>query len=290
MLGVLMPGPKPKSRKSPAKKSAQAVKTNPRKPARGAKGHVAKNVAKKAAKNVAQKQGARERGAKEYNPLAPERVQDILNRLDQRYHGVTCALPHKNAWELLAATILSAQCTDVRVNMVTPGLFQKYPTPQAFAALSPEQLEPDIRSTGFYRNKAKSLVGAAKGVVERFGGQVPDTMEELLTLPGAARKTANVVLGSWFRKAVGVVVDTHVHRISRRLELTHSEDPKHIEQDLMKVIPQDKWIDYSHQIIHHGRALCIARKPKCAECPLENICHAGDKTWSTVEIHQSAKL
>jgi len=262
-----MPGAKPKSRKPPARKTAKTVKTSPKKPA----------------------QGAKDQGAK-YNPLAPERVQDILNRLDQRYHGATCALTHNSAWELLVATILSAQCTDVRVNMVTPMLFQKYPTPQAFAALSPEQLEPDIRSTGFYRNKAKSLVGAAKGVVERFGGQVPDTMEELLTLPGAARKTANVVLGSWFRKGVGVVVDTHVHRISRRLELTRSEEPKSIEQDLMKVIPQDKWIDYSHQIIHHGRALCIARKPKCAECPLENICHAGDKTWSTVEIHQSAKL
>jgi endonuclease-3 len=285
---------KPKSRKPPAKKAAKAVKTSPLKPARGTKDHVAKNVTKKAAKNAAkdavQPQATKERRAKENDPLAPERVQDILNRLDQRYHGVTCALTHKSAWELLVATILSAQCTDVRVNMVTPVLFQKYPTPQAFAALSPEQLEPDIRSTGFYRNKAKSLVGAAKGVVERFGGQVPDTMEELLTLPGAARKTANVVLGSWFRKAVGVVVDTHVHRISRRLELTHSDDPKSIEQDLMKVLPQDKWIDFSHQIIHHGRALCIARKPKCAECPLENICHAGDKTWSTVEIHKSAKL
>src|SRR5437868_6608308 len=228
---------KSKSKKPPAKKAAKAVKPRAKTPTPGTEGQGGQN-----------------------NPLAPERVQDILNRLDQRYHGAVCALTHKSAWELLVATILSAQCTDVRVNMVTPILFQKYPTPQAFAALSPEQLEPDIRSTGFYRNKAKSLVGAAKGVVERFGGQVPDTMEELLTLPGAARKTANVVLGSWFRKAVGVVVDTHVHRISRRLELTGSEEPKSIEQDLMKVIPQDKWIDYSHQTIHHGRSLCIPRK------------------------------
>ena len=224
-----------------------------------------------------------------YDPLAPERVKDILNRLDQRYPNVRCALHHNSAWQLLAATILSAQCTDVRVNMVTPILFQKYPTPQAFAALKPEQLEPDIRSTGFFRNKSKSLVGAAKGVVEEFGGQVPDDMEKLLSLPGVARKTANVVLGSWFGKAVGVVVDTHVHRISRRLELTKADDPKNIEQDLMQVIPQPKWIDFSHQIIHHGRALCIARRPKCAECPLENICHAADKTWSTVEIHKSAQ-
>jgi endonuclease-3 len=224
-----------------------------------------------------------------YDPLAPERVQDILNRLNQRYPNVRCALHHNSAWELLVATILSAQCTDVRVNMVTPLLFQKYPTPQAFAALKPEQLEPDIRSTGFFRNKAKSLVGAAKGVVEEFGGRVPDDMDKLLSLPGVARKTANVVLGSWFGKGVGVVVDTHVHRISRRLELTKAEDAKNIEQDLMKVIPPAKWIDFSHQIIHHGRALCIARRPKCAECPLENICHAADKTWSTVEIHKAAK-
>lgn len=244
-------------------------------------------------KVAAQKPAARKSTGKTtkngYNPVAPERVSEILKRLDQRYPGVTCALHHNSPWELLVATILSAQCTDVRVNMVTPVLFKKYPSPSHFAALKPEQLEPDIRSTGFFRNKSKSLVGAAKGVMERFKGQVPDTMEDLLTLPGVARKTANVVLGTWFKKAVGVVVDTHVQRISRRLELTRSEDPKDIERDLMKVIPQAKWIEFSHQIIHHGRALCIARKPKCAECPLENICHATDKTWSTVEIHKTAK-
>lgn len=187
------------------------------------------------------------------------------------------------------ATILSAQCTDATVNRVTPELFRKYPTPRAMAALKPEQLEPEIRPTGFFRNKSKSLVGAAQAVMERFNGQVPDDMDDLLHLPGVARKTANVVLGTWFHKAVGVVVDTHVHRISRRLELTRSSDAKNIEQDLMKVIPQEKWIEFSHQIIHHGRALCIARKPKCAECPLENLCHAADKTWSTVEIHKGAR-
>ena len=181
-----------------------------------------------------------------------------------------CALHHNSAWELLVATILSAQCTDVRVNMVTPILFKKYPTPAHFAALQPEDLEPDIRSTGFFRNKSKSVVGAARKIISDFGGEVPHTMEELLTIPGAARKTANVVLGSWFGIAAGVVVDTHVQRISRRLELTKNEDPPKIEQDLMKVIPRDKWIDFSHQIIHHGRAICIARKPKCAECPLED--------------------
>ncbi len=226
---------------------------------------------------------------KGYNPTAPERVQEILKRLDERYPNVKCALTHSSAWELLVATILSAQCTDARVNMVTPGLFKKYPTPQAFAALKPEELEPDIRSTGFFRNKSKSIVGAAKVIVNDFDGQVPDEMDKLLTVPGAARKTANVVLGSWFGKADGVVVDTHVHRISRRLELTFNDDPQKIEQDLMKVVPREKWIDFSHQVIHHGRALCVARMPKCAECPLENICHAGDKTWSTVDIHPTAK-
>lgn len=225
---------------------------------------------------------------KGYNPVAPERVAEILKRLDTTYPSVKCALHHSSAWELLVATILSAQCTDVRVNMVTPIIFKKYPTPAHFAAIEPEELEPDIRSTGFFRNKSKSIVGAAKKIVNEFGGKVPDTMEELLTIPGAARKTANVVLGSWFGKNVGVVVDTHVHRISRRLELTKNNDPIRIEQDLMKVIPQQKWTDFSHQIIHHGRAICVARNPKCAECPLEDICHAGDKTWSTVDMHKDA--
>jgi endonuclease-3 len=224
-----------------------------------------------------------------YNPLAPERIAEILKRLDQLYPDVTCALTHTGAWELLVATILSAQSTDVNVNRVTPELFRKYPTVEAFAALTPEQLEPDVRSTGFFRNKSKSVVGAAKKIVADFGGQVPHNMNDLLTLPGVARKTANVVLGSWFKIAEGVVVDTHVHRISRRLELTTNTDPQKIEQDLMRVIPREKWILFSHQIIWHGRKLCIARKPKCAECALENICHAGDKTWSTVEMHKEAK-
>ena len=227
---------------------------------------------------------------KSYDPIAPARVAEILKRLDQLYPEVKCALTHASAWELVVATILSAQSTDVNVNRVTPELFRKYPTVEAFAALTPEQLEPDVRSTGFFRNKSKSVVGAAKKIVADFGGQVPDDMEKLLTLPGVARKTANVVLGSWFGKAVGVVVDTHVHRISRRLELTTQNDPQKIEQDLMKVIPQEKWILFSHQIIWHGRKLCIARKPKCAGCALENLCHAGDKTWSTVEVHPNAKV
>jgi endonuclease-3 len=227
---------------------------------------------------------------KSYNPVAPERVAEILKRLDELYPDVTCALTHASAWELVVATILSAQSTDVNVNRVTPELFRKYPTVAAFAALTPEQLEPDVRSTGFFRNKSKSVVGAAKKIVAEFGGEVPKEMEKLLTLPGVARKTANVVLGTWFKMAEGVVVDTHVHRISRRLELTAQNDPQKIEQDLMRILPREKWILFSHQIIWHGRKLCIARKPKCADCALENICHAGDKTWSTVDMHKNAKV
>jgi endonuclease-3 len=230
------------------------------------------------------------RADKRYNPLAPMRVAEILKRLEQLYPDVTCALNHKSAWELLVATILSAQSTDVNVNRVTPELFRKYPTVGDFAALTPEQLEPDVHSTGFFRNKSKSVVGAAKRIVSEFGGQVPDDMERLLTLPGVARKTANVVLGTWFHKADGVVVDTHVTRLSRRLELTKNTDAAKIEQDLMKVIPRNKWILFSHQLIWHGRRLCMARAPKCVDCALENICHAGDKTWTTVEIHKNAKL
>jgi endonuclease III len=227
---------------------------------------------------------------KSYDPLAPERIAEILKRLDQLYPNVTCALHHKNAWELLVATILSAQSTDVNVNRVTPELFRKYPTVAGFAALTPEQLEPDVHSTGFFRNKSKSVVGAAKRIVAEYGGRVPDDMEQLLTLPGVARKTANVVLGSWFNKAEGVVVDTHVTRLSRRLELTRNSDAPKIEQDLMKELPRERWILFSHQLIWHGRKLCMARAPKCVDCALENICHAGDKTWSTVEMHKNAKL
>jgi len=226
--------------------------------------------------------------AAKYDPLAPERVREILKRLDERYPKATCALHHKSAWELLVATILSAQCTDVRVNMVTPVLFQKYPTVQHFAALKPEELEPDIRSTGFFRNKAKSVVGAARKLVGDFGGEVPNDMEKLLSLPGVARKTANVVLGTWFHNPAGVVVDTHVTRISHRLELTREQNAEKIEQDLMRIVPRERWIDFSHQVIWHGRQLCMARSPKCAECPLENLCHAADKTWNTVEIHKGA--
>ena len=205
-------------------------------------------------------------------------MAEILRILDEMYPAATCALHHRNPWELLVATILSAQCTDKRVNEVTPGLFEKYPTPQDFAAVRPEVLANDIRSTGFFNNKAKSIVGAATKIVSEFGSEVPRTMEQLLTVPGAARKTANVVLGTAYGIAVGVVVDTHVQRIAARLDLTKNSDPVKIEQDLMKVIPREKWILFSHQIILHGRALCVARNPKCAECGLGTVCYAKDRT------------
>lgn len=206
------------------------------------------------------------------------RIAEILRRLDQMYPNATCALLHRNPWQLLVATILSAQCTDKRVNMVTPGLFAKYPSPRDFAAVKPEVLAEDIRSTGFFNNKAKSIVGAARKVVAEFGGKVPRTIEEMLTIPGAARKTANVVLGTAYGIASGIVVDTHVQRIAARLDLTKETDPVKIERDLMQIIPQERWILFSHQVILHGRALCVARNPKCAECALNDLCYAKDKT------------
>jgi endonuclease-3 len=215
------------------------------------------------------------------NPLAPERIAALLELLAAAYPNPECALHHRNAWELLVATILSAQCTDARVNLVTPALFKQFPTPTDFAHAPLVAIEEQIRSTGFYHNKAKSVNGAARNLMEDFAGKVPQTMEELLTLPGVARKTANVVLGVAFRKAVGVVVDTHVLRLSMRLELTRQTQPVLVEKDLMKIIPQDHWIAFSHEMIYHGRQVCIARKPRCADCTLEPLCHSKDKTWST---------
>lgn len=207
-----------------------------------------------------------------------KRIQGILAGLAKAYPDAECALQHRSAWELLVATILSAQCTDARVNMVTPALFAKYPTPEAMARAGAEALEPEIRSTGFYHNKAKSIAGAAQRVVTIYKGKVPDKMEDLLTLPGVARKTANVVLGVWFKQASGIVVDTHMDRVSHRLELTDNKAAEKIEQDLMRQIPQTDWIAFSHRIIAHGRQVCIARKPKCAACPIEKLCHSPDKT------------
>lgn len=208
----------------------------------------------------------------------PARVRAILQRLDEAYPAATCALAHKNAFQLLIATILSAQCTDERVNQVTPKLFEKYPGPSDFAYANPADLEREIRSTGFFRNKTKSIMGASKKLVEDFHGEVPKTMEQILTLPGVARKTGNVVLGTAFGLASGIVVDTHVQRVAGRLNLTKNTDPKKIEQDLMQVIPQDKWILFAHQLIWHGRRVCQARRPKCIECHLVRICDSKDKT------------
>lgn len=214
-------------------------------------------------------------------PPRSQRIPAILDGLARAYPDAECALHHHSAWELLVATILSAQCTDARVNMVTPALFKKYPTPAAMARVTAADVEPDIRSTGFYHNKAKSITGAARRIVEVYRGQVPDTMEALLTLPGVARKTANVVLGVWFHKAEGIVVDTHVQRVSRRLQLADARTPEQIEQQLQKVVPRGQWIAFSHRAIAHGRACCVARSPKCAVCPVETLCYSPDKTWSS---------
>jgi endonuclease III len=247
----------------PMKKSKTKRKAEPKKPATGK----ARAAARK--KTIATKGTA---------GTDPKRVAAILAKLDEAYPAATCELKHENPFQLLISTIMSAQCTDVRVNQVAETLYKKYPTPEAFAYANPSELEQDIRPTGFFRNKTKSIMGASKAIVEKFGGQVPRTMEEMLTLPGAARKTANVVLGTAYGIASGIVVDTHVIRISNRLDLTRNEDPKKIEQDLMRIIPKEKWIQFSHQIIWHGRRVCFARKPNCPQCNLEKICYAKDKT------------
>jgi len=203
--------------------------------------------------------------------MAPP-TAEILERLKAAYPDAQCALHHRNAFELLCATILSAQCTDARVNMVTPVLFSRYPTPQALAAARPEDVERIIMSTGFFRNKTKSLIGMAQALVAEHGGEVPHTMEELRVLPGVGRKTANVILGNAFGINEGVTVDTHVTRLSRLLGLSRQDDPVKIEQDLMLLFPRDDWGLLSHLLIFHGRQVCIARRPRCGECVLANLC------------------
>jgi endonuclease-3 len=261
---------------TPAKKAARAA----------GPASVAGSGARPARKPVAERKpvGKQPRTKRERD----ERLTEILLHLADLHPNPKCALDHRNPWELLVATILSAQCTDERVNMVTPKLFAKYPTVQALAAARIEDVAEIIRSTGFFNNKAKNIVGAAQRVLDAFGGEVPRTMEELLTVPGAARKTANVVLGSGYGIPTGVVVDTHVQRIARRLALTKETDPVKIERDLMAVIPQDRWIDFSHQLILHGRARCYARKPNCAACPLDPLCFAADKTSPEVAAEKQA--
>jgi endonuclease III len=207
----------------------------------------------------------------------PDRLKQILDGLDYAYPNAQCALLHGNPLELLVATILSAQCTDARVNIVTKDLFRKYGSPRDYVKVPQEELEADIRSTGFYHNKAKSIRGACAMILDTFGGSVPDSMAELLQLPGVARKTANVVLGVAFGKAEGIVVDTHVFRVSRRLDLSTSETPENVERDLMQIIPKDRWISFSHQLILHGRTACQARKPLCAHCSVEKVCASEDK-------------
>jgi endonuclease-3 len=200
------------------------------------------------------------------------RTRKIITRLQREYPDATCALHHASALELVVATILSAQCTDARVNMVTPALFAKYRTAADYATADPRVLEREIQSTGFFRNKTKSIIGMAQALVERHGGEVPDTMEALTELPGVGRKTANVILGTWFKKNEGVVVDTHVHRLTRLLKLTTQDDPVKIERELMELVPRDQWTWFSHTLIHHGRQVCIARRPRCEVCVLNRLC------------------
>jgi len=200
------------------------------------------------------------------------RARKVIARLKREYPDATSALHHQSALELAVATILSAQCTDARVNMVTPHLFAKYRTAADYASADPRVLEKEIQSTGFFRNKTKSIIGMAQALVERHGGEVPQTMEELTALPGIGRKTANVILGTWFKKNEGVVVDTHVQRLTGLLGLTKQTDPVKIEQELMQIVPRDDWTWFSHTLILHGRAICIARRPKCPECVLNRLC------------------
>jgi len=202
----------------------------------------------------------------------PERAAEYYRRLSLAYPDAHCALNHRNAFQLVVATILSAQCTDVRVNMVTPALFAKYPNARALAGADRETLEDMIKSTGFFRSKTKSLLGMAQALVERHGGQVPRTMEELTALPGVGRKTANVVLGNAFGINDGIVVDTHVARLSKRLGLTKETDPVKIERDLMPLFPREEWTMLSHLLIEHGRTVCDARRPKCEQCVLNDLC------------------
>ena len=262
----------------PAKKLSPPQKLKPAARKLATKGVPAARAKAIAAKEPTSPKIKRDKTAK---PLAPERVAAILDALRKTYPNVVCALTHHNAFELTIATILSAQTTDVGVNKATPELFRQFPTPQALATASTAEIEPLIRTTGFFRAKAKNIQGAAKVLVARFGGKVPKTIDELTELPGVARKTANVVLGCWYGIPSGIVVDTHVGRISRRLELTKNTDPVKVEQDLIKIIPKDRWIQFSHEMIHHGRQVCIARKPRCADCTLEKLCNSSDKTWTS---------
>ena len=271
--------------KSPQKTAKRIGKELPRPQALTAAARRAaiEGIPVKKARAIAAKEpvSPKAQATKTKDPLAPQRIAAILDALRKAYPNVVWPLTHRNAFELVIATALSAQTTDATVNMVTPELFRLFPNPRALAEAPLAEIEQLIHTTGFYRAKAKNIQGAAKMLVERFHSKVPETIEELTQLPGVARKTANVVLGSWFGIPSGVVVDTHVLRISQRLELTEATEPVKVEQDLMKILPQDRWIQFSHEVIHHGRQICIARKPRCADCTLESLCDSGDKTWSS---------
>jgi len=279
---VPKPTPASASRKSASRKPVKGL-TPPQKLSAPARKAAVAGVTPAKARAIAAKEpiSPKKGPGKTKNPLAPERIAAILDALRKTYPNVVTALDHRNAFELTIATILSAQTTDVGVNKATPELFRLFPTPEALAKANPTAVEQLIKTTGFYRSKAKSIIGAARVLVEKFHGQVPKTMDEMLELPGVARKTANVVLGSWYGIPSGVVVDTHVLRLSRRLELTANTEPVKVEQDLEKIIPKDRWIQFSHELIHHGRQVCIARKPQCERCTLEHLCNSADKTWSS---------
>jgi endonuclease-3 len=206
------------------------------------------------------------------NRKEARRVFEIIRLLEQEYGEAECALHREDAYQLLVATILSAQCTDARVNMVTPALFRRFPDPHALAQAELDELQEIIRSTGFFRNKARSLQGSGRRLVDEFDGEVPSNMPDLLKLPGVARKTANVVLGTAYGIASGVVVDTHVGRLSRRLGLTHQKTPVKVEKDLMGMIPREEWINFAHRLIHHGRRVCRSRRPRCGECAFADLC------------------
>jgi len=207
---------------------------------------------------------------------AEERIGEIVRILRRTYPESRTALLHSNPFQILIATILSAQCTDKKVNEITPGLFAKYPTAADFARADPAELEKEIRPTGFFRNKTRSIIGASLRIVESYEGRVPDTMEDLITLPGVARKTANIVLSSGFQKAEGIAVDTHVKRIAGLLGLSREKDPDKIEQDLLRIVPREAWLDINYLLVNHGRALCPARRPLCTECPLAILCPSAE--------------
>jgi endonuclease-3 len=216
---------------------------------------------------------------------AKERIEEIIIILRKAYPSSRTALKHENALQILVATILSAQCTDEKVNQITPSLFQKYPTPADFASANQEELEAEIRPTGFFRNKTKSIINASKKIVEDFGGKVPGNMEDLISLPGVARKTANIVLSSAFKKAEGIAVDTHVRRLSQRLSLSKQKDPDKIERDLMMIVPKEDWLDFNYMLVNHGRKICPARKPLCPQCVLKHLCPSAKDFYSEEELN-----